>query len=387
MESRSSLYLTEEGKLTLDEARTLGKENSFMMLTLVKEQAPVPPPCYQRAQARLRSALHLDALTLVRTLHLLSLCRLAVRVAHRRCTPPLPAGPGGAPRTYSEASLLLIGLLRTLWRLSYQDMHDWLASWPALALACGLPLGKDGQIRIPSKSQQCKRRHAAGAPLHESLFILTVQHTLRSGLMGARDLIIDSAPILAWRRTDPDAAYGHAPAQHPCPLLRGFRVHTLICRGSGLPLFFLLSPANSHDAPFAQMLLAWAQRLYQIHPRVVRLDAAYWGLRLITWIHSVLGAVAVIPWNPKRQKNRSCVPPTWTREELGKRSSIERFFGRVFLFFHLQRPPLSGWSEMASQVALTYTASLIVALAAHSAGRPDVIRSPKRVLAHVWEGL
>jgi hypothetical protein len=23
---------------------------------------------------------------------------------------------------------------------------------------------------------------------------------------------------------------------------RGFRVHTLICRGSGLPLFFLLSP-------------------------------------------------------------------------------------------------------------------------------------------------
>ncbi len=140
--------------------------------TLVKEQAPVPPPCYQRAQARLKPALHLDALTLVRALHLLALCHFAVRVAHRRCPPPLPAGPGGAPRTYSEASLLLIGLLRTLWRLSYQDMHDWLKSWPALALACGLPMGQDGQIRIPSKSQQCKRRHAAGAPLHESLFVL-----------------------------------------------------------------------------------------------------------------------------------------------------------------------------------------------------------------------
>jgi hypothetical protein len=38
------------------------------------------------------------------------------------------------------------------------------------------------------------------------------------------------------------------------------------------------------------------------------------------------------------------LPPTWTREELGKRSGIERFFGRVFLFFHLQRPPLVGWS-------------------------------------------
>jgi len=356
-----------------------------MMPTIVTEQAPVPPPSYQRAQARLSRALHIDALTLVTTLHLLPLCRLAVRLAHRRCPPPLPAGPGGAPLIYSEESLLLIGLLRTLWRLSYQDMHDWLKSWPALALACGLPLDKEGQPRIPSKSQQCKRRHAAGAPLHESLFVLTVLQAVRSRLIGARDLIIDSAPILAWRRCDPDAALGHAPAHHPRSLLRGFRVHTLICRGSGLPLFFLLSPANSHDAPFAQRFLAGAVHFYQIRPRIVRLDAAYWGLRLIAWIHAVLGAIAVIPWNPKNQKNRSCLPPTWSREELGKRSSIERFFGRVFLFFHLQRPPLCGWSEIASQVALTYAASVIVGLAAQQAGRPDLIRSPKRVLAHLWE--
>src|SRR5258708_37482822 len=117
----------------------------------------------------------------------------------------------------------------------------------------------------------------------------------------------------------------HAPAQHPHPLLRGYRVHTLICRGSGLPLFFLLSPANVHDAPFAQPLLTWAVHLYQIRPRFIRLDAAYWGLKLIAWIHATLGAVAVIPSNSKRQKNRSCLPPTWTKEELGKRSGIERF--------------------------------------------------------------
>src|SRR5438552_4793840 len=74
-------------------------------------------------------------------------------------------------------------------------------------------------------------------------------------------------------------------------------------------------------------------------------------------------------------------------EELGKRISIERFFGRVFLFFHLQRPPLSGWTAIATRVALTYTASIIVALAAQHAGRPDLIRSPKRVLAHTWGAL
>ena len=358
-----------------------------MMPPLISTQAPVPPPAYHRMQVRLGSNLHIDALTLVTTLHLLTLCRQAVRLAHRRCPPPLSAGPGGAPRTYSEESLLLIALLRTLWRLSYQDMRDWLHDWPALALACGLPLDSTGTPRIPSASQQWKRGHQAGAPGPESLFCLSVQTAIRRRLISARDLIIDSAPILAWRRTDPDAAVGHAPAQHPRPLLRGYRVHTLLCRGSGLPIFFLLSRANVHDAPFARPLLEWAVHLYHLRPRVIRLDAAYWGLRLIAWIHATLGAVAVVPWNPKRQKNRSCLPPTWTKEELGKRSSIERFFGRVFLFFHLQRPPLCGWSAMARQVALTYTSSIIVALAAQQAGRPDLIRSPKRVLAHTWEGL
>ena len=89
-----------------------------MMPPVLTNQAPVPPPAYHRMQGRLGSNIHIDALTLVTTLQLLTLCRLAVRVAHRRCPPPLPAGPGGAPRIYREETLLLIALLRTLWRLS-----------------------------------------------------------------------------------------------------------------------------------------------------------------------------------------------------------------------------------------------------------------------------
>src|SRR5579859_2625582 len=358
-----------------------------MVPALCATTEPVPPPAYTRALAKAPPALHLSALTVVTSLHLLALCRLAVQLALRRCPPPLPKGPGGAPRTYSEESLLLIALLRTLWRLSYQDVHDWLVAWPALATACGLPPDATGQPRVPSPSQMCKRAHRAGAPPCEMLLIVAVREALRCGLIGARDLIIDSAPILAWRRQDPDATLGHAPAQHKARFLHGFRVHTLLCRGSGLPLLFLLSPAHAHDAPFAAPLLRGAVALYGLRPRVVRLDAGYWGLALIRWIHTVLGAVAVVPWNPKRTKNRSCLPPTWTKEELGKRSSIERFFGRTFLFFHLQRPPVCGWSAVAQRVALTYAATLIVALLAHRAGRPELIRSPKRVLAHTWEGL
>jgi hypothetical protein len=119
-------------------------------------------------------------------------------------------------------------------------MTDWLRAWPALALACGLSSDRQGRLRVPSASQQYKRRQAAGAALFESLFLVSVLSALRCRVLRARDLIIDSAPLLAWRKADPDAAYGHAPAHHPRPLLRGFRVHTLICRGSGLPLQFLV---------------------------------------------------------------------------------------------------------------------------------------------------
>jgi transposase len=86
------------------------------------------------------------------------------------------------------------------------------------------------------------------------------------------------------------------------------------------------------------------------------MDAGYWGLKLIAWIHTTLHARAVIPWNPKRQKKRDGLPPTWTAEELGKRTSIERFFGRVMVFFRLQRPPVFGWSAVETRVALTYAA-------------------------------
>jgi hypothetical protein len=217
--------------------------------------------------------LHLNALTLVRRLCLLALCRLAISYAHWRCPPPLSAGSGGRPRRYAEASLLLIALLRVLWRLSYQDMHDWLVAWPALALACGLPLTDDGQPLVPSPSQQWKRAARAGAPVAEALLVVMVRRAVQWRVAEGRDLIVDSAPILAWRQADPDATVGHAPAHHPRPLPRGYRVHTLVCRGSGLPLLFLLSPADAHDAPVARPLRAWAMLLYGVRPRVIRLDA------------------------------------------------------------------------------------------------------------------
>jgi hypothetical protein len=140
---------------------------------------------------------------------------------------------------------------------------------------------------VPSKAQQSKRLRAAGGPPSEMLFVLLVRAGHWMGLTRGRDLILDSAHILAWRRSDPDAAHGHTPAHHPRPLLLGYRLHTLLCGGSGLPLLFHLSRANVHDAPCARPLLELGVRLFGPRPRVVRLDAGDWGLKLIlpgsTW--------------------------------------------------------------------------------------------------------
>ena len=133
---------------------------------------------------------------------------------------------------------------------------------------------------------------------------------------------------LSWRRGDPDAAVGHAPVQHPCPLVRGYRVHTLLCRGSGLPVFFLLSPAHVHEAPFARPLLQWAIDIYHIRPRVIPLDAGYSCLQLIRlspWCPGSRGRGACE--SQARNANGFCLPPTWTSSRVGKRTSIERFAG------------------------------------------------------------
>ena len=108
-------------------------------------------------------------------------------------------------------------------------------------------------------------------------------------------------------------------------------------------------------------------------------DNHEWLARRPTQLHTVQCR------SPTPGGGREGLPPTWTAEELGKRTSIERFFGRVLVFFQLQRPPLFGWSAVETRVALTYVAVWIIGLAAWQAGRPDPIRSSRLVLAHVWE--
>jgi hypothetical protein len=61
---------------------------------------------------------------------------------------------------------------------------------------------------------------------------------------------------------------------------------------------------------------------------------------------------------------------------------VEAFW--ISLEGRIYSPPLSGWSAVETRVALTFAVVWVIALAAWQAGRLDLIRASRLVLAHVW---
>ncbi len=60
----------------------------------------------------------------------------------------------GKPRTYSDASIVLIALIARLWQLSTRQVCLWLEDWPALAAACPLPQGQGIHLHSRTVNQK-----------------------------------------------------------------------------------------------------------------------------------------------------------------------------------------------------------------------------------------
>jgi hypothetical protein len=333
--------------------------------------ASVPPPRRRRADR----PLGLDAVQVLTRLGLLPLAASVVALAalsHRR----LPAGPRprGRPRTYSDASVLLLALLGRLWQLSTRELCDWLARWPALAAACGLPPG-----RVIHPAQLSRRVRRLGPYPFWLLYLALVWRAIRGGLIVGRDVALDSTLLAAWTAADPDAAWSFPSAKGR---VFGYKVHVLLDRAARLPILFLLSPANRNDLPFAYPLLGLARGLFGLPLRIVRADGAYWGLALVRFIVTVLRARPIIPFNRKKQPLARVRQLAWARLSYAARAVIERFFGIAKRHYQLDTAQAVGWEPVLLRVTLTFCAILVVALAAHDAGAPELRLSPSRVLAH-----
>jgi hypothetical protein len=151
-----------------------------MMLTIVAEQAPVPPPAYHRAQVRLGPALHIDALT---------------EVAHAASAHTLSPGPSSLPAALSGCAKRRTPHLSRgveAFHLALARVVAAVLSRPA-QLVSGLACLSPG-VRLAAASgwpptysrvasQQWKRAARAGAPVCEALFVLSVLTALRRRLM------------------------------------------------------------------------------------------------------------------------------------------------------------------------------------------------------------
>lgn len=333
--------------------------------------ATVPPPRRRRA-AR---PLGLDAVRVLTRLGLLPLATSVVALAalSRRRLPPR-VRLRGRPRTYADASILLLALLGRLWHLSTREVCDWLGRWPALAAACGLPSG-----RVIHPAHLSRRVRRLGPYPFWLLYLALVRRAIRGGLIGGRDVALDSTLLAAWTAADPDAAWSFPSARGR---IFGYKVHVLLDRAARLPILFLLSPANRNDLPFAYPLLGLARSLLGLPLRIVRADGAYWGLALVRFIVAVLGARPIIPFNRKKQPLARVRHLAWYRLSYAARAVIERFFGVAKRHYHLDAAEAVGWEPVLLRVTLTFCAILVVALAAQHAGAPALRLSPTRVLAH-----
>lgn len=330
----------------------------------------VPPPRRSRAKRYL-------SLNAVQVIELLGLLPLAVSVvAFGLLSRRLPKRTArlGRPKTYSDASILLLALIGRIWKLSYPELCLWLVKWPALATACGLPAH-----RVIHSAHLSRRVRQLGAYPVWLLYLYLVWRAIQVGLIRGRDVVIDSTLVTAWTRLDIAAAWSYPSSKGR---VFGYKVHTLLDRHARLPIFFLLSSANRNDLPFAYPLLWLGRFLFRLPIHVVRADGAYWGLKLVRFIVTVIKARPIIPFNRKKQPLRNVRHLVWYHLSYAARSIIERFFAVAKRYYRLDTSYVEGWDAVLIRTTLTYCAILVVALVAEQAGYPELRLSPSHVLAH-----
>lgn len=328
--------------------------------------------------------LWIDPVTFIEVLNGWELARWAIRTSQRLrfWALPKPLGPG-APQVYRDESVLLTSLVAAAWRLSYELITDWLTRYEALAERLGYEqFDQRGRRRTISLAQYSRRLRALGLLPYFLLFVALVTALLRMGLIKGWDLIIDSSLLAAWYHHDPDAAWSWPSAWKG--RVFGYKVHTILCRWSYLPLLFVVTPANYNDGPLAIPMFAAVVLLYRLRIRVVRADAAYFNYAFLGFVRQVLHASVNVDYNFRRQGKRFLADLFFIRQWrdlMGPRANIERHFAWLKRYFGLKYFRVQGYLAVTQFVFRVYLAALVVAFIAARYQRPELATSRLKVLA------
>jgi len=300
---------------------------------------------------------------------------LAMRARIGRCLPT--SSRRGPKSVYRDSSVMVTALIQVAWQLGYEDTVDYLRAHPEAAHAAGFPEG-----RVISVGQYWVRRRALGILPFWFFFIGMVWQLVRRGVIWGSDVILDATTQHAWFHDDAEAGWSF-----PKPWkgsVWGYKVHTLLCRWSQLPVMFLVTSANRQESLVAIPLLMLAVMFFGFSITVVRADAGYFTTPILCFIRVVLQAGFVIDYNLRRRGKRFLATlfflDQW-RFHRRPRAIIERHFAWAKRYFGLEAARWTGLVAAYQHTALVYSVMLGVALVAHRYQRPELAGSRTRVLA------
>ena len=331
---------------------------------------PVPILDLSSIPGKAIGKLKLSPEQLLIAIHAQALAEWALTITRSFIRPRLKRGPGGRPATYQDSSILLMAVVQTAWRKSYDQVVDYVRTHPELAHQLGFTR------RTISQGQYWERRAALGALPFLFFFIGLVGQLIRLGVITGKELIVDATLLDAWYHADPGATwqkYGKKAARF------GYKVHTVLCRQSDLPVFLLVTPAHVHDSQVGWFVILVSAVLYGFQVLVVYADAAYSDWRMFKVVHDILGAHPAINYNVRRAGKRklatSFFSEQWRRLVINPRTDIERHFAWMKRYFGLKYFQCFTMERVTQFVCLTYIAALAVALAAERYQRLELHRS------------
>jgi hypothetical protein len=309
--------------------------------------------------------------------HALAMAEWALTMC-QHLRPALPAPPRRGPKpVYQDHSVMVMALIHVAWKLTYEEVVDYFRTHPAAAQAAGFPDG-----RIISVGQYWERRRALGILPFWFFFLTMVGQLVHMAVIKGTDVILDATTQQVWFHHDPQAGWSF-----PKPWqgsVWGYKVHTLLCRWSQLPIMFLVTPANRHESLLAIPVLALAVACFGLPITIVRADAGYFTIALLNFIRLVLHASWMIDYNLRRQGKRFLATLFFLKQwrfHQGPRTTIERHFAWAKRYFGLEAGRWTGLVAAYQHTALVYSVMLGVALVAHRYQRPELAGSRTRVLA------
>lgn len=339
---------------------------------------PVPLVDVGALPGKSKGKLRLTPEQLLAAIHAQPMAEWSLQAATRFQPPRLSRGPGGRPAIYRDSSVLLMAVVQTVWRKSYEQIVEYVTTHPELAERLGF-----GERTI-SQGQYWERRRALGILPFLFFFLALVAQLIRLGVICGEELIVDSSLLSAWHGADPGATRQKYAGKKS---VFGYKVHTVLCHQADLPLFVLVTPAHVHDSQVGWFVVLVAAVLFGLKVLVVYADAAYFDKRMFRVVHDILGAYPAIHYNLRKAGKQKLATleflEQWQRLVTTPRTAIERHFAWLKRYFGLKYFQCFTLIRVMQYVQLTYIATLAVAIAAERYQRPELRRRRSMVLAHL----